>query len=94
MFDQERSYQAERLNLLRTQVAFAVEADTIATRRTRPGGEHKLPTVSHQALSSALSLGGPACGALQPSSFHLLPCRPALRDSSVPPTRFELVLQA
>jgi hypothetical protein len=34
MCDQERSYQAERLNLLRTQVAFAVEADTIATGRT------------------------------------------------------------
>jgi outer membrane protein TolC len=32
-FDQEVLYQSERLNLLRTQVAVAAKADTIATRR-------------------------------------------------------------
>ena len=69
MFDQEISYQAERLNLLRMHVA--VEADTIATRRTRPGSKPKRPTVSRQARFS-----------YYPFPFSL---RPAERDAASAP---------
>jgi hypothetical protein len=73
MFDQERSYQAERLNLLRTQVAVAVEADTIATQRTRQAANTSARRSPIRRSLRLFHSGVPHAGrpSLFPSAFFL-----------------------